>query len=154
MSFIEVNQSQITNFFKQDPVLCSLGLQDFDIKTLNDTGEFPDYPESTWFGYSLEGELISLVRMEIFTQISVLCHIYVKSAYHKKGVLRRVKDMAVAHVKNNTDFKAIVVPVPSACTHVVGPLESFGFKKVGHMTNMIMWRGQLEDLLWYQLEIK
>jgi len=154
MRFSKVSQEEISEFFLADPELCQLGLQDCDLASLEKDKVFPYYPESYWLGVRIKDKLVSIVRIELFTPISVLCHIYVNSKYHKTGMLRKVKDTTVSHLQKTTEFRHIVVPVPATCSHVVGPLESFGFKKVGCMKNMIVWRGRAVDLLWYQLEIK
>lgn len=154
MHLDKTSDEEINNFFKKDKVLCDLGLQDDELAGIEQHGQLPKNPNSYWLAAFKDKKIVSLVRVELFSTLSVLCHIYVSSKFHKTGLLRKVKDMTVARLQKTTNFKHIIVPVPVICSHVIGPLESFGFIKVGHMKNILIWRGKEVDVLWYQLEIK
>ena len=154
MQLYKITSQDISKFFISDNRLCQIGLPDDELEYIDKYNEYPIKKDSEFLGVYSDDTLIALIRLELFTPLSVLCHIYLSTKYQGKKLLKEIIDTLVIHLQENTDFIKIMVPVPEPCVHVQRPAEAYGFKKEGHMKDIINWRGELVDLLWYGLDIR
>lgn len=150
----EITNKQAAEFFLNDPKLAYLGCADDVLVNLYYTQEFIPHEISQLKGIYNDNQLIMLFKYEPFSSVAYNCHFYLNSALHGTGQFNEI----VLYLKqwmheNNPEVKKILVMTPSSCTHVPAVVSKYGFIKEGHLTNAIIWRQQLVDLLIYSLEL-
>lgn len=150
----DVTKKQLNDMFLHDPKLMMLGMADEDIYTVYSTGEFPMKSHSVYKGFfKKNGELIGVAKWEPFTTHSINLHIYVKSLEHHKGYLGKIHSTLHTWLKENTEYRHVIIMVPSPCAHIHQATERYGFKEEGFIPNCFLWRQELVGLFIYGSDI-
>lgn len=148
-----ISNSEITQFFLNDPKLALLGLSDEELAVLHKTGQYLNTTNSILFGVFEDDRLITIVKYELFTTHAINFHMYVKSEYHHTDKILPISDFIRKTIKKTGMLKAILT-VPSPCEHIHKFVKKFGFKEEGRITNCYQWREQVVDLVLYGLNLQ
>lgn len=136
------------NYLKKDPNLCYISLPDEALDYLYHTGYWKQSPGTKILGVYLEGELICCVRYARYTQVSADMHFYLATHLHKTGTLRKIQERLRAYFLEYEKWATkVFIFSPSSCLHVHQALISIGFKQEGCLTNCLIWRQKLVDIL-------
>lgn len=136
-------------FFLRDPELCLQGLHDSDLKSLKETKQLQDRPDSKWFEVDNK---IAVVRMEPNDR-SVIVHVYIATQFQKQNLLKFIVVDIINYLMENTNYLKIIVPIPKTCQHVIRTMKPLGFKKEGTFKGAISWRNEQVDLIYYTRQI-
>lgn len=151
----DVAPQEMTDFFINDPALCYLGLPDLELHKLYETKQYHPRENSKYIGIYHKEKLISLVCIELFTELALTVHFYVPTILQKKGLALRIQKLLYTYFIETYPFiERIITPVPSACDHVQRCAERFGMKVEGTITKCMKWRNERVDLLMYALDLK
>lgn len=154
MEIRDVIEEEMTTFFMNDPALCYLGLPDRVLHILYTEKKYPANPNSMYKGVYKEEVLIAIVRYELYTEISLDVHFYIATHLQHKGLALQIRDLCIAFCLNeHPQIIKIIATVPSSCEHVQRCLERFGMKLEGVVSQCIIWRQQLVDLMFYGLPL-
>lgn len=145
-----INEQVMTDFFLSDPTLCAMGLGDECLKDL-DAGLGYRPEACAMFGYYNEqDELVCCSTCTLFTESTLLCHQFIRSDLHHKGLMREVVEVFSKHVRTHLPSVVKLMTLsPSVCFHVHKAAEGIGFIQEGCITKAMIWRGQLVDIFVY-----
>ncbi len=150
----DVTHDVAAKFFKNDPKLAYLGCADDVLVELYHSESYSPNELSQLKGIYYDNRLIMLFKYEPFSQVAYNCHFYLSSSLHGTGIFNEVvKELKAWMKKEHPQITKILVMSPSSCIHVPAVVGKYGFIKEGHLTNAMIWRQQLVDLLIYSLEI-
>lgn len=148
-----ITGKEATPFFRRDPSLCYLGLPDDALANLMDD---PDYilfeNDDLWGVFAGEG-LIAVVKYELFTSCTINMHIYLCSYMFHSGAFTKVQECLKEYIVRNTGIIKALVMCPTTCLHIQKAAESYGFKKEGFISNCMVWRNELTDIIIYGIPI-
>lgn len=163
----DISQNEITEFFINDPALCYLGLADLDLHKLYETKQYALRENTKYLGlynkdWQVVGDvkvevhkLLSVICLELFTEITLTAHFYVPTTLQNKGLALEIQKFLYQYFLDTyPEIVKVITPVPSACTHVQRSAERFGMKVEGCIKNCMKWRGELVDLLMYGIDLK
>lgn len=145
--------SKLTDFFINDPTLCYLGLSDEQLSYMYEHKEYNPDPMSYYLGCWEGKKLLAVIKSEKFTENAVNSHIYMSSKLHHKKMTTKIKDLYVQYLIDNTEMTKVLVMTPETCSHVIEPLNHWGFALEGVFTNAIVWRQKLVDLHIYATDL-
>ena len=151
----EVSPELATEFFRRDPSLCYLGLPDEALTNLMADDNyilFKDCPSYLW-GIYIEGNLISVVKYELFTSQTINLHIYLCSYMFDSGAFQKIQESLKQHIIDNTPYIKVIIMCPETCLHIQKSAESYGFVKEGTIPKCIVWRTELTGIIIYGLSI-
>ncbi len=151
-----LNQEELTMFFLSDPKLCYIGLADDDLHVLYSERKYPISPNSGYLGIRDEGnKLMCVVKYEQFTQMAICPHFYLATSCQGKGISDRIHKLVTNYfVDKFPSIKIAIMTVPSPCTYVCKAIERFGAMYESRIKNIMVWRGEVVDLLFYRLKLK
>ncbi len=152
--FKDISEAQITEFFLNDPNVAYLGLPDDDLQELFYNKTYTLKDNTIYKGIYLKDELVSILKYEAFTRQTVNLHFYLSSKLHKKGYARGVEQAIYDYFIENTKAIKAILMTPQSCTQVQGPAIGFGMVLEGRLTNAIVWRNEVMDVLIYSIELK
>lgn len=154
LSIKELNNKQAAAFFLNDPKLAYLGCADDVLIDLYYSQDFNPHEMSHLKGVYNDDQLVMVFKYEPFSHLAYNCHFYLNSALHGTGMFKAIVSFLKNWMKeNHPDIKKILVMSPSSCIHVPAVVGKYGFIKEGHLTNAMIWRQQVVDLLIYSLEL-
>lgn len=137
-----------------DPKLSYIGLSDEDLSYMYTYNAYYLKKNAQYKGIYSERELICIAKYEPFSENTVNVHIYTASRFHKKNhYTKEAHSEFYNYLRDNTGYERILCMVPACCFHVVGAIESFGFKLEGNISRSILWRRTTVDLLMYCMDI-
>lgn len=150
----ELTDEEITKFFLEDPRLCWMALPDNELHELYHNKVYKKGDNSKYFGLTAEDELFAVIKYEMFSQLALCVHPYMSSKHQGKGHIFNFRDVIGNYLIKTTGFKKFIFSVPEPCKHVVRTMEKYGAKLEGQIKNIIIWRQQPVDLLYYRLELE
>lgn len=155
LEFVEdVTESELTNFFIEDPRLAYLALSDTDLTQLHEEKRLGKSYNSAYFKVTKKDEIVSIIKCEKFSELAACTHLYIKSKYHHTGLYPKVCDLLVNHILAVTDFKKIILTVPKPCEHVGRAAVKYGMRLGAELENIVIWRQKPVNLLYYTLDIR
>jgi hypothetical protein len=150
----EISLKDVNDFFKNDPQLAYLGLSDMALDYLYHKGTIIVSDEALLFGVYSDNELIAHLQAEPWSDVCVNMHMYVSTKLHHSGTIRQVKDQMIKYLLDNTRYSKAVLFIPSACPHVIEVAKAFGLNHEGTISNCMVWRQKVVDMVIYGLDIK
>lgn len=153
MNIIKLNQEQVAEFYKNDIALCKIGLPDDELAIVENGGDLILGAGELAFGIKHDGQLISIMRCNFFTPISLIIHICIGSKWQNKGLAKKVRDVFSQYIADTTTIQKVVCPAPSTCKHANITLSAIGFTKEATMEKIMPWRGEIVDLIWYSYDL-
>ncbi len=149
----DITPEVATAFFRRDPTLCYLGLCDEALANLMADDHYILFKNQDLWGVFAGKGLIAVVKYEAFTYSTINMHIYLCSYMFHSGAFSKVQKALKAHIIKTTGVIKALVMCPATCPHIQKAAESYGFKKEGLISNCIVWRGELTDIIIYGIVI-
>lgn len=150
----DVTHKEAAQFFLNDPKLAYLGCADDVLVELYHSQDYNPHELSRLKGIYYDNRLIMLFKYEPFSQVAYNCHFYLNSSMHGTGMFTEVVKFLKQYMRQqHPEVTKILVMSPSSCIHVPAVVTKYGFIKEGHLTNAIVWRQEICDLLIYSLEL-
>lgn len=144
----KIDNIETTDFLIKDPLLCSMSLSDESLKDL-DKGMGYNPPPCSFTGFynKKNKELLCVMQMTLFTESTILVHVFLQSKLHHSGVLRRISNMYSWYINRHIpSVKKVMIISPAPCHHVHSAVIGLGFKQEGNLSKSIVWREKLEDV--------
>lgn len=149
----DVTQKQLTELFQSDPALCYLGLSDSDMNSLYYNKEYPIADNSKYIGLYHDDEFIGFFKLEMFTEITVCCHVFVKTTLQRKGSTANIWPTIRRYIIDNSKARKVISVVPAPCRHVQKAVLKLGAVLEGTLAKACIWRQEIVDLLFYSIDI-
>lgn len=146
----------ITRFFLADPSLVYLGLPDDDLVSLCYEKRYIPKENSIYKGmYNVDtDELVGIMKLELFTDVSVNIHLYLLTGLHHQGYSKAIGQACYDYVRDYCpNIHKIILMAPESCEHVHKAAERFGMNLEGKLTKVLMWRKKLQDVLLYAINV-
>ena len=150
----DVSESELTDFFINDPKLAYLGLPDNDLVNLFYHHKYVPNSISFYKGVFEDDRLICPFKIEFFTETTANLHLYLCSDLHKTGKIKEVEKEIRRWFLEETYFQKVLIMAPETCDHVHGTAEYFGFVVEGRLTKAVRWRKELVDVIIYSDNIR
>ena len=144
-----LSAEDVASFFLHDPKLALLALPDEDLHTLKVEGKFYLDSDAYAEGVYEDGEMVGVLRWNMFTDIVINIHFYLNSKHHGTGKSKDVHASILKWVGESGRVRRIVVFSPSPCEHVHRALLGAGFEQEGRIKESMRWRQQVVDMLIY-----
>jgi len=144
-----LSEEDVASFFLLDPKLALLALPDEDLHTLKVEGKFYLDSDAYAEGVYEDGEMVGVLRWNMFTDIVINMHLYLNSRHHGNGTFKDVHVSILDWAKESGRVKRIVVFSPSPCEHIHRAMLGVGFEQEGRIKESMMWRQQVVDMLIY-----
>lgn len=147
MKLKSLTNKEVIKFLKDDPLLCERSLPDDALKDLNNY----HLPAglNTFGIYNNKNIMLGMVFWSQFTETSISMHLFITSQHHGKGLGDRVVQFLLVHWQNTPGIYNILRMIPKVCIHVIASAERNGFKLEGCLTDGVIWRNNVTDLLIY-----
>ncbi len=110
-------------------------------------------PTTTYLLARNDDEIVGLFRMHAVNQILLETHINVLKKFWGTDIGFQIGKEFVHKIKTCTQFKKLLTHVPESCTQVIKYLERFGFQKCGEIKEGTTYRGTLQTLYYFTLEV-
>jgi len=153
MSMRAVSDDDLSDFFMNDPQLCLLGLSDETLVELYKTRRYSPNYGTVYMGAYIGEDLKGILKYDLFTSHCVNVHVYVSSSIHHTESVRPLVSAIKQYLIEEVDAIKAVLFVPSSCEHVHKFAPKMGFKQEGLITQCLLWRQKLVDLVVYGLDI-
>lgn len=151
----DISADDITNFFLNDPNVCYLGLDDNDLTTLYTEKVYNKHSNSNYYGvYNDLHVLMAIYKYEWFTTTTINAHLYLGTKYQKKRMPQKILEFLIKMSAEQLPAKKVIILTPQACIHVIHSVEKCGFKLEGVLTDAIVWRKELVNLLIYGMKLE
>ncbi len=155
MDIRDVTTNQMTEFFINDPALCYLGLPDHTLHILYHKKRYEPNANSLYKAIYKGDTMIALVCYEQFSSLSINIHFYVASELQRNGLALKIQNFLYKYIINKyPNLQKSITTIPSCCDHVIRSAERFGLKLEGRLTNCVVWRDKVVDLLFYACDLK
>lgn len=148
----DISDKQLNDFFLEDASLMYLGLSDEEIVSVYKNGKYPKGDSSLYKGVFLENVLIYVFKYEMFTNITINLHGYLKTSFQKKNLVSNIAKVVSAWCIKKGIVKVLLM-VPGDCDHVHRMAERLNFKQEGYLTNCYNWRQKCNDIVIYALNL-
>lgn len=142
----DVTPNTVSEFFKNDPALAYLGLQDDLLIELYEHGTI-SYDNTVCKGLYVDNELICIVKYEAFTSTTFNVHFYINTKLQKNGIALEIQKFLKEWFNREYPWvQKVQTMVPAPCVHVLKSCEKFDMKLEGIMEKAIIWRKELVDM--------
>lgn len=144
----EIDNIIATEYLMKDIKLCALALSDDSLKKLDQGQGYCPPPCSMTGFYNKKDELVCFMQATLFTESTLLIHVFLRSDLHHSGILRPITKQYSEYIhKHAPDVKKAMIMSPEPCSHVHAAVKGLGFKKEGCLTKAMVWREKLEDVI-------
>lgn len=144
----ELTNEQVGEFFINDPQLAYLGLSDEFLVGLYQDRVFDAGDLTTMKGVYSGDELVMIFKYEQFAQVTLNTHYYLKTSLQSTDMFSKIVDFLHRWVKETYPYiTKILTMSPSTCIHVPPIVKKYGFVQEGCITNAIVWRKKIVDIL-------
>lgn len=153
MCIKDITVQEAGRFLVEDILLSERALPDKELEAMLEGRGYCPITESNYIGVYHCNILICVTKWEYFTDIAANIHPYLSSLLHGKAVTMDVWVVLRKWFMENTSFSKLVVLAPGPCPNVHKAASSNGFVLEGLLTNTMQWRGKIEDLHIYGLDL-
>ena len=136
----------VTKFFITDGKLFLNCMADEDIEAY-EYGKWTPNPHSAYLGVYENDKLICILRTEQLTNLSLLCHLYVKSDLWGTGTSLEIGKELENWIRDNTKISKLIVSTPANLDPVITYGKKLGFIVESKLQDAIYWREQIVDML-------
>ncbi len=97
---------------------------------------------------------IGFFELQPLTKITSLLHTYIAKEYRNKHYSSRATKKLLEYVKENTRIHKLLGSIPVSVKQQQTVAEKIGARVCGIIKEGIVWDGELQDLLLFELTIK
>lgn len=150
----DITLEEAGRFLVEDPLLCERALPDEELENIKNGNGYCPMVQSNYIGVYHYNLLICITKWECFTSITGNIHTYISSLLHGKNVTIDIQAALKEWFIKNTSFHKLLILSPGSCPNVHKAADISGFVLEGTLTNAMIWRGQVDDIRTYSLDLK
>ena len=123
----------------KNEVLC-----DEELNQINTTGLKNN---SNYIGVYVKDELITVIKYEYMTPVTVCYHFYLRKDLWGKGIAGPIAKELDKWFLEKTSVHKLCIYAPEPCKHTIRTARLVGWTLEGVLTSSVVWKGKIENMI-------
>ncbi len=149
-----LHPEELNEFFLDNPHLASKCLSDHILSEFKDTGKYRPHAGSLYLGAYEDDELVGVLRFENYINYPPTATMHQYIAEKHRDLKKSLPNFFVRMMREMTHYQVLLTIVPQDATHVHKYCKYMEYEEVGHIKQHMMWRGKLNDVTIYKIDLK